>query len=379
MNITIPKRLMLLRATLVISLTLSVLLSLPLWGGFRSFPVTPVVPTEIIPKQYHIFITVLALLLLTGSLIFKYPRILIFLSILLFTLMVVMGINRLQFWLYVYIMMLWVFVFYNGRVDDSNKYTTYFISLQVVVASVYFFTGLSQLNPYFVDTDFTELISPIRSFTSERQFLFFKKAGYFVPYLLMIIGLGLIIKPVRYLAVTFGVLIHFILIIFLFPSSKNLNYALWLSNLSFIAMIFILFSGKTKQSYFSPTFLFQVPMFYVVTVLFVIMPWLNRRDRWPDVLSFNILSGNNLTARITLSPAVYQKLPSYERSFCKPIGPVYELDHRQWCLHEMHSEYFYSKAVFNSIYSHLQTFNKGGDVKEIELNIDRKPKLLRKP
>jgi hypothetical protein len=379
MNITIPKRLMLLRATLVISLTLSVLLSFPLWRGDRNFPLCPVFSMGTIQDPYQICIVVLALLLLLGSLILKFPRTLLFLAIVVFAFMVLVDVNRLRLWTYVYVMMLFVFVFYNGRVDDSNKYTSYFIVLQIVVASVYFFMGLHQINPYFVDNEFTETISPIRHFTSERQFLFFKKAGCFVPYFIMAIGLGLIIKPVRYLAVICAVSMHFLLIIFLFPGERNQNYALWLSNLSFIAMVFILFSGKTKQTYFSPTFLFQIPWFYVVVVLCVIMPWFNITNRWPDVLSFNFLSGNNLSAQITLSPSAYQKQAAYEQSFCRPVNSAYELDYRQWSLHELHSECFYSEAVFNSIYHHLQAHNRGGDVKEIELSIGRGHSLLRKP
>jgi len=274
--------------------------------------------------------------------------------------------------------MLLVFVFYNGRVDDSNKFTSYFIILQIIFASVYFFCGLNQLNSLFIDTDFSEIISPLKGMISERQFLFFRKMGFMVPYILMFIGLGLIISPIRYLAITLALLVHFSLLIFLFPSSKNQNYALWFSNLSFMTMLLLMFSGKTKQRYFSPTFLFQVPLFYPVMVLFVVMPFFNNRGEWPDYLSSNFKSGNSNSVRISLSEKAAENLPTHITRFCTPEYSFLNFDYRSWCLNELNVECYPEKMVFNSIYNYVKQSDKQL-VKEIELQVVPKQKLLLKP
>jgi len=305
-------------------------------------------------------------------------RLLIFLAFVLSLVLVAFDINRLQPWFYIYNAMLVVFVFYNGRVDDSNKFTSYFIILQIIFASVYFFCGLNQLNKLFVDSDFSEIISPLTRMVSERQFLFFKKTGVVIPYVLMFIGFGLIISSIRYLAITLALVVHFLLLILLFPSAKNQNYALWFSNLSFMIMLLFLFSGKTKQRYFSPTFLFQIPLFYAVMVLFVVMPFFNNGSNWPDFLSANFKSGNPNSVQISLSEKAMEALPESERRFCHPHYSFMNFDYKAWYLDDLNVECYPDKRVFNSIYEYLKDSDKQL-VKEIELQLVPKQKLLFKP
>ena len=256
LQISIPQRMVFLRITLIVSLVISVLLSIHLWAGHRAVPYTSLIGNNPIKAPFDFIYIVLLILFWIASLLLNRQRLILFFAFVLSVLLVLFDVNRLQPWFYIYNALLAVFLFYDGRVDDSNKFTSYFIILQIIIASVYFFCGLSQLNKFFVDSSFTEIISPLQNMVSERQFEFFKKIGFVTPYLLMFIGLGLIISPIRYLAITLALLMHLVLLVFLFPSETNKNYSLWFSNLSFMMMLFLMFSGKTKQRYFSPTFLF---------------------------------------------------------------------------------------------------------------------------
>lgn len=378
LQISIPQRMMLVRITLIISLIFSVLLSLNLWGGYRAVPYTSLIGENQLKAPYDFSVIIFLILLWIGSLFLNKQRLIIFLAFLICVALVLFDINRLQPWFYVYNSMLLVFVFYNGRVDDSNKFTSYFIILQIIFASVYFFCGLHQLNSLFIDSDFSEIISPLRSIMSERQFLFFKKMGVMVPYMLMFIGLGLIISPIRYLAITLAILIHLALLIFLFPSSRNQNYALWFSNLSFLVMLLLMFSGKTKQKYFSPTFLLQIPIFYPSMILFVVMPFFNTSGDWPDYLSSNFKSGNTKSMKISLSEKAAENLPTTITRFCKPDYNFLNFDYRAWCLHELKVECYPESRVFNSIYNYVKQSDKQL-VKEIELQLLPRQKLLLKP
>jgi hypothetical protein len=275
--------------------------------------------------------------------------------------------------------MLFVFVLYNGRVDDPNKFTSYFISLQIVVASVYFFCGISQLNSAFVDTQFSEIIAPLKNAVSERQFLFFKRLGVIVPYFMMFTGIGLIISPIRYLAITMGLLLHLFLIIFLFPSFVNHNYALWFSNFPFAILLLLLFSGKTKQRYFSPSYLLQLPVFYGIMIFFVVMPFFNSSGNWPDYLSSNFKSGKNKSVAFKVDEDLYKRLPLYQKSFCRPEGKqLYSFEYNQWCRNELKVECYPEKPVFNSIYMYLRRV-KEDNVKETQLALAEGEILLRKP
>ena len=378
LQILIPQRMMLLRITLIVSLIVSVFLSLNLWAGYRVVPYTSLIGDNPIKAPFDFSYIVLIILLWTGSLFLKRHRLLIFFASLISVVLVLFDINRLQPWFYIYNAMLIVFLFYDGRVDDSNKFTSYFIILQIIFASVYFFCGLSQLNSLFIDSDFSEIISPLRNMISERQFLFFKKMGFMVPYLLLFIGVGLIISPIRYLAITLALLLHFLLLILLFPSEKNKNYALWFSNLSFMVMLVLMFSGKTKQRYFSPTFLLQMPLFCLVMVLFVILPFFNNSGKWPDFLSANFRSGNTTSALISVSEKAVEHLPTTITRFCSPHYSFLNFDYNSWYLNELNADCYPDANVFNSIYKYVKDSDKQL-VKEIELQLVPKQKLLLKP
>ena len=234
LKISIPQRIILLRVTLTLSLIISVFLSLNLWAGYRDFPYAPLYRLNVIPVHYDFVIIGLALLFWLCSMFLKQQRLFIFLAFVLCVYLSLMDVNRLQPWFYIYNSLLIIFIFYNGRVDDPNKFTSIFIILQLIFASVYFYTGISQLNSGFITSVFPEIIHPLKRLMSERQFLFFVKTGHVVPYIMIFIGLGFTISPLRYLAIALAVFIHVLLLIFLFPSAANPNYALWFSNLTFL-------------------------------------------------------------------------------------------------------------------------------------------------
>jgi hypothetical protein len=305
---------------------------------------------------------------------FTFQRILLFLALAAAVVLVIYDINRAQPWFYIYWLMTAVYIFYNGRVDDSNNYTSFFIMLQVIFASVYFFCGFNQLNCLFIHTDYTEVISPLKSILSERQFGFFIKMGVMVPYILMFIGIGFIVSAMRYLAISLAIILHVLLLVFLFPDNSG-DYALWLSNLSFIIILLLLFSGKTKQRYFSPTFLFRRPLFYLVFILCVILPFFNNSGKWPDFFSFNIKSGNNQKAIIAVSADTYSSIKGTSKLFFKPYNSVMMLDYNAWCRYELRSECFPDKRVFNSILATLDQ-SASSNVKEIELSLPPKQPLL---
>ncbi|MGZ3901650.1 MAG: hypothetical protein ACXVDC_15085 [Bacteroidia bacterium] len=250
-------------------------------------------------------------------------------------------LNRLQPWFYVYNAILLVFLFYNGRVDDPNKFTSIFIFVQVIISSVYLYNGFNQLrNPLFIVSDFYDVILPLKEVLSQRQFLLALKIGQIAPYITMFVGLGMLVRPVKYLAISMGLIMHLFLFILLFPSVHNSNYALWFMNLVFGFMILFLFSGKTQQRYFSYSFLFQKPLFYILVAAFWIMPALNSFNYWPAALSFNFKSGSSVNENMSLSESAYNNLPLYIRAFCEKNNEGYVLKVRHWCSNELRSEYF---------------------------------------
>lgn len=378
LKISIPQRILLLRITLTLSLFVSVFLTTGLWAGYRLFPRVPLFPELRIPVKYDVVWIGLALLFWLCSLFLRRQRLFVFLGSVMAVLLALLDLNRLQPWFYIYNVLLLVVIFYNGRVDDPNKFTSIFIILQLIFASVYFYAGISQMNADFSENVFPDIIQPLNKLMSERQFVFFTRTGRIVPFVMLFIGLGFVISPMRYLSIALAILLHSLLLIFLFPSARNTNYALWFSNLSFLVISVLLFSGKTKQRYFSPTFLFKMPLFYLTTALFLVAPAFNMAGKWPDFLSFNQRSGNNKAAMVTLSAAAHAQLPPYLRHFCKEWQSGFVIDYEAWCRHETGADCFPEKLVFTALRQHLQNLT-GTGVKDVQLTLLPARALLVKP
>lgn len=354
LQLSIPRRMAILKIVLILSLIISVFLTFNLWGSSRLFPCTSVFLSNPLAAPYDYVFIILALLFWFSALFLRIERLLLFFAFLLSIVLVFLDLNRLQTWFYVYNAMLLVFVFYNGRVDDTNKFTSLFILLQIISASVYFFCGLSQLNENFIEHSFAEIISPLHSIMSERQFLFLKSMGVASPYLLMFTGVGLMVTPVRYLAITTALVVHVLLLVFLFPSERNQNYALWFSNFSMLVVTLLLFSGRTKQRYFSPTFLFRQVMFYVIVPFFVILPFFNFDNSYPDYLSFNFKSGKDKTDVMIIQRTVYDGMPEKLHQYCSFISSLdMTFDYKKWCLDELHTDCISSPEVKESVRNYL--------------------------
>jgi len=357
LQLSIPKRMGFIRIILTVSLLLSVLSSFNLWCGERTFPQMPLWNNFYLNLSGEIILLLLYCLLLVGSMFLRRHRLLLFLSIAVATVFVMADVNRLQAWFYFYNAMLLVFVFYNGRVDDSNKFTSYFIILQLIFASVYFFCGLNRFDSYFIESEFTATIAPLQHIFSERQFLFFVKTGQLIPFFLLFMGLGLIITPVRYLAFAFVMLFHVLLFFLLAPPFGNYNYPLWISNLSFILMAVFLFSGKTKQRYFSPSFLLKVPLFYTTVLFFIIFPFFTKTGAWPSYLTSNFKNDQNKSSLINLNSEEFANIPMYQKSFCIQVQNNYVLDYKLWCLHELNANCHNDSNIHKQIEKFVKQVN----------------------
>ena len=358
LQLTLPKRINLIRTTLVLSLLISVLLSLNLWCGDRSFPVTPILQVNWLKSSYDFIWIVLVILFWITSLFLRFQRVFIFLACLFCFFLILFDLNRLQPWFFMYNSLLVLFIFYNGRVDEPNKNTSFFIIIQLIFASFYFFNGISCLNDQFVKESFEVIISPVQTLVSERHFIFLKKTGFLVPYLLMFIGLGLMISSIRYLAFSLAFLLHLILLVLFFPSANHLNYSLWLSNLTFIFLLFFMFSGNINPPIYSLILLFNRILFYPVFLFFIILPFFNSTNKWPDFLSSNSKGGNNKVLEIKINKDIKQQLSSYERYFLVPTDSLFFVDYQNWCLHELNSDCIPSERVFNSILNYFNSINE---------------------
>jgi hypothetical protein len=375
LQISIPQRLTYLRVVIVTFFIASLLFTWRLWTQVHLFPAAEVVHLEG-GNGLQLGLTILTLLCLPSSLIFKWYRLLLAAALCSVTLLILMDLNRLQQWVYIYGAILTVLIFYNGRVDDPNKYTSYFIIIQIIVCTLYFFKGLHQLQDGFI-VEVDRAMSSLHSFLSDRQYGFCLRTARLIPFIFLFTSFALFIAPLRYLGITLALLMHLCLIFLGYPL-KSGDVCGYLMNIAMIPVVLLLFSGKTKQRYFSPTFILQRPLFYIVMGAFIIMPFFNNSGRWPDALSGNVYSGNRENITIKLPVPTYLTFPLPVKRYCYPDNGKMVLDQNKWCRDELGINYSDSPPTRRALLNQIEFWNRG-PVKEIELIKTAKRRLLVMP
>jgi hypothetical protein len=332
LNMGIPARLKMMRPLITLGLMLMLLTSFPLWIGNSEFP-------RAIGDQFHPLLVstemtlyAASLFLFGASLILKYQRLLLSMGLLMVIILCLNDYNRIQPWLVCTVGLLIPFLLYNGRVDDANKYTAYFISVQLTLAIIYFLNGF-----YLLATDgvsIHEVLLPIQSIASDRQMAFILRISNIVPHVLLLNAVLLLIPSLRYLSVTFSVVVNLTLSLLIFTGNLH-NPSLALFNLLIIPMLFLGFSGQTRDRYFSHVYLLKFPLFYALIICFLCFPIMRILN---GEVSFTPVLNRGTHEIVSIPSDIHSSLSYYQKAFCKQSKYQCELDLTNWFRHEKTGE-----------------------------------------
>ena len=371
----IPQRLQLIKHTILIGLLISVLLSLNLWAGQRWFPKTSSfadftgVPA---PYDYINLITLLTLLFFSFISTSKTPIILL----ILFSIYLCFDDqNRLQPWFFNYLLLLVVFLFYKQRVDEPNNYTAVLISMQILIALVYIFSGLQKFNSHFVTDTYTWFISPLSNILNQRQMGIMMLFGKFVPHTEITIGLGLLIKPTRYIVLPAVILMHLFILVMLGPAGKTYNYVVWPWNIAMIIIDLLLFASVKQERFFDIAFLFKGLCFYIVITLMLIFPLFSFQNKYDSYLSSSLYSGNTHNCTLILTDNAYKKLPYYLKNFVTTNTNYNILTIKKWVMAELHTPCIPEYRVFKTVQQYV-IYITHTNAQEVKLEFTEREKLF---
>lgn len=377
LQINIFQRLKLIKIAVAIGLLISVLCSHNLWAGQRWYPVCPLFKDWYIAPPYDYFLLAAEIILILLLIITDKPRLFIFLLLVLNLAYVFLDQNRLQPWFFIYNSFFLVLFFYNWRIDNVNNYNSFFIILQLCFSAVYVYSGLQKFNPGFINETYPWFIKPLADFVSERQMITLGKTGYVIPFIEIFIGLGLLFKPLRFIAIPLVIILHVIILLLMGPLGNNYNAVVWPWNIMMVVLALLLFSGKTNERFFSISHLFKQPVFYLVMVLFWILPAFNLVGKWETYLSFSLYSGNNHNGKILLCDEAYNRLPFYVRHYVYHNGGQYILYPKEWCLSELKTPLYPEKRVFENVTAYVKTISRSSN-EDVKLVYIEKLKLFDK-
>jgi hypothetical protein len=295
----VENRLAWLRPALAAGLISGLLLSPNLWISTRSYPLTPLwdaVPPLPYPADYVFFGFLVALV--AGVAVARGRSIgwLAVGTLVLAALSVVQDESRLQPWFYQYFFMLVALCLYGlsrvGALDALN-------ACRLIVIATYFWSGLQKANASFVQSTHPWLVEPLTARLPEWAGSALLAGAYAVPVVEAAIGIGLLTRRFRRLAVVGALLMHAFIMLCIGPLGHDHNTVVWPWNFAMIAFVLILFwkapDDPSPSTILDPgrNFSTSFALRAAVLILFAFMPLFNFFGLWDSYLSSGLYSGTS--------------------------------------------------------------------------------------
>jgi hypothetical protein len=313
--------------------------------------------------------------LLTAILIFPKPQKFIFSALAIGTIFVFFDQMRLQPWFYQYFFMLATLGVFSWNYADTEKQRAVLNTSRLIVASIYFFSGLQKVNPVFMGGVFPWMIEPVtRLFPTPLQIIPLS-LGIIVPFLEMGIGVGLLTKKYRKCAIALALLMLGFVLFTLGPLGHNWNSVVWPWNVAMALFVVILFWRTENFSLRDILWTKNFPFQKVIFVLFAIMPAFSFFNLWDSYLSSTLYSGNTNSAQIYISDSVQYKLPQeIQRYLIKNETSMNTLDFFHWSFDELNVPPYPETRVYKNIARSICKYAENKN--DVVLVVSGKPTLF---
>ncbi len=323
------------------------LLIWPMWGmGERSFPVLPLwgeASAEISLLHALLFGGVISLLI--GGIV-KPARAFLLPLVVLLLCMCALDLNRLQPWLWFYILVLGIVFF-----EKNTAHT----ALRRLLAAVYFWGGANKLQPYFAEENFAWFSE---AFAATRFLGNYPALGYGVALLEMALAVLLLWPNAKAWWRWFFIGFHTIIIVFLLKAQWNYVVLPW--NAAMAAIAFVLLSTQAEQR--QPTQLRKGQI--VLLTLAWVFPLAGLFQYWPYQLSWQLYT-NTQPEAVFYSPVPCAQVGDVwaEKSFDE--GRRLLLD--DWSYASIGAPMFYSEHTFRQMGRYLCGCTSEPDSSRLEI------------
>ena len=368
-------RLHFIKLSVLLGLLTSVLLSYNLWSGDRYFPKASVLSNyhAIIAPFDYMYLVIMVLLIIISAI--SHSKIPLLLLIFFSVFLCIDDQNRMQPWFYNYNLILFILLFYKERVDEPNNYNSIFITIQLIVALVYIYSGLQKFNTQFIDVSLKYIFSPFEHIFTERQLNLIFKLGRGIPYLELLIGFGLLFKPARYLAIPLVITMHVLILILLGPFGNNYNQVIWPWNITMIILNVLLFANVKRDTFFDISLLFKYIYFYIVVLLMLVLPFFSFTNKYDSYLSSSLYSGNTNGCILVLTDKAYQKLPYYIKYFTTKAPNYNVISIKNWAITELNVPCVPEYRIFDAVQKEIITLTHTNH-KEVQLIFTEREKII---
>lgn len=285
-------RLRWLRIVVPVAFICGMLMSPHLWFDLgRSFPRAPILPSLTLPHDFVISIALVLTLILSA--ITAHARRYLVASVVLTIVLVLLDQVRLQPWVYEYAIMLALLAFaINAKAIVAAN--------QTVIATLYFWSGLQKLSWSFVNEVAPTLVESAGIHLSSRYLTIIAVAMAICEAL---IGVGLLLRRTRRVAVVLACLMHSIILCTLI--ALRLNTVVWPWNVAMMAITIILFWRNDDSAFVGMSYLPKAAM-----LICGLLPSLSFIGAWDLYLSGALYSGKSAVGVMRISESLRDRLPA---------------------------------------------------------------------
>jgi uncharacterized membrane protein YphA (DoxX/SURF4 family) len=258
--------------------------------------------------------------------------------------------SRVQPYEYQYMFIIFIFIINT----NSQKFIP--AAVIFILASTYFYSGLSKLNEGFLQVMWTKAI--LRSLfklppgIAGRHWLYL--GGYLAGIVELVAGVGLLFSRVQKTAAIVLILMHLFILVLLGPLGLRYNKIVWPWNVAMILYLYILFFRKNGDTFtFGPIF---TGWNKLVFIAWGILPAFNFIGCWDYYLSSSIYSGR--TPKMTICISDTSKCRQLKRFFqqnslknCKGSAMI---DIQRWAQAETNSAPYAEVRVYKILQTKLE-------------------------
>jgi len=318
-------------------------ISLPAWiPGFRDIPEISLIPfpgSGTLPAGITLtafcamILSCIAILFRPGR---RNPILILLVSA---AILVLADINRLQPWLYAYILILLPFVFMD-KPDPQILYR----NVIAILAFTYFWSGLHKINPFFPKEMFIVIADGFGLGALAREN---PEAGFVAAGLEMGSGILLIFRITRNCGLILAIAMHLTILMALGPVGISWNAVVWPWNICYILLGIIAATGLGRAGSSSG----KAPVEWVVIFLVGAMPIANFFGFWPHFLSGSFYSSLLPNSAMMFPAEKIKELPPSAMPFLQesrqPGNYILRMD--QWVLEDLHLPLFSEEMIHRKL------------------------------
>jgi hypothetical protein len=302
------------------------------------------IPAVVSAGLFVVFVGALA-----GTAILRRPDRAITVALLSGTLLICLDQSRLQPWFYEYLLVLFAIGRFYPAGAGARQSLGSINACRLIVASVYLWSGIQKLNPGFSTDMFPWLVAPLLGLLPNEVRHAASGLGWIVPWVEMLIGLGLLTKPGRRPAMYGAIGMHCFLLLALGPLGHDSNDVVWAWNVVMIALVIALFRTTWPVGLITSVSPGGEPYLWLILFAATFAPALSLFGLWDHYPSWALYSGVRDEAVISFSNELADRLPDSIAEYVDQNDYEHKLNLSEWSAADLNVPVYPEARVYISI------------------------------